>query len=137
MEKFGIKTILSFLGTTFFFLFGGWDIALQSMVVMIVIDYITGVSRAFIKKDLNSEIGFKGIIKKTLMFAIVAVAVVVDKATGETGLVRNLVIWFLVANEGISILENLAAMDIIIPDFLKEKLEQIKGSNKKEVKKHE
>ena len=137
MQNFEIKTISSFVATALFYLFGGFDVALQAMVVMVVIDYITGVAKGYIKNDLNSEIGFKGIVKKISMFALVAVAVVADRAAGDTGLIRNMVIWFLVANEAISILENLAAMDIVIPDFLKERLEQLKGSNKKEGGKHE
>lgn len=111
---------------------------MQSLVVMVVIDYITGVSRGFVKKELNSEIGIKGIVKKMVMFSLVAVAVVADRAIGDTGLIRNMVIWFLVANEGLSIIENLAAMDIVIPDFLKDKLEQLKSSSQTgETKKHE
>ena len=137
MQNFEIKTISSFVATALFYLFGGFDVALQAMVVMVVIDYITGVAKGYIKNDLNSEIGFKGIVKKISMFALVAVAVIADRAAGDTGLIRNMVIWFLVANEAISILENLAAMDIVVPDFLKERLEQLKGSNKKEGGKHE
>ena len=128
--KILIKGLFSGLGTTFIYLFGGWDIALQSLLLFIVIDYITGMMKSYKSKVLNSNKGIKGIFKKLGMLCMVAVACVVDRLAGDTGLIRTTLIYYLVANEGLSIIENLGSMDLIIPDFLKEKLEQLsKGSD--------
>lgn len=125
-----IKSIFSGIITTFIFIFGGWDIALQSLIAIIVIDYITGICKSYVNQKLNSNKGFKGIVKKLGMLCLVAVAVIIDRSMGDTGLVRNFIIYYLIANEGLSIIENLGEMDIIVPDFLKEKLEQLSNKNK-------
>lgn len=126
-----LKGILSTIATTLLFIFGGFDIALQSLLVVIILDYITGISKAYITKELSSEIGFKGILKKLLCLVVVAVATIVDRACGDSGMIRTLIIYYLVANEGLSILENLASMDILVPDILKSKLKQLRGDEEK------
>ena len=126
-----IKSVISMIVTFLVYVLGGWDIALQSLIIVIVLDYLTGISKSYITKELNSNKGFKGIIKKLSMFCIVAVAVIIDNIIGQTGMIRTLIIYYLVANEGLSIIENLAKMDIIVPNFLKDKLEQIKNNNSK------
>lgn len=127
-----INGIISFLGTSFVYLFGQFDIALQCFLVAVVLDYITGVLDAGYNKRLSSKIGLKGILKKIALLCLIALAVVIDKITGADGIVRTLIIYYLVANEGLSIVENLAEMNIIIPEFIKEKLEQLKkGSETK------
>ena len=126
MEKF-LKSIMSVLATNFLYLLGGWDIALQSLIIVIVLDYLTGIAKGYVSKKLNSSKGLKGIVKKISMLCIVAVAVIIDNITGYTGMVRTLIIYYLVANEGLSIIENLSEMDIIIPDFLRSRLEQLKS----------
>ena len=127
-----IKSAVSVLATTFIYLFGGWDIALQSLLIVIILDYLTGISKAYVSKKLNSNKGLKGIVKKLAMLCIVAVAVIVDRITGFTGMVRTLIIYYLVANESLSIIENLSEMNIIVPSFLRDKLEQIRDNNSKE-----
>ena len=127
-----IKSAVSVLATTFIYLFGGWDIALQSLLIVIILDYLTGISKAYVSKKLNSNKGLKGIVKKLAMLCIVAVAVIVDRITGFTGMVRTLIIYYLVANESLSIIENLSEMNIIVPSFLRDKLEQIRYNNSKE-----
>ena len=132
-----IKSVISVVATTLIYVFGGWDIALQSLITVIILDYITGISKSYVTKKLNSNKGFKGIVKKLSMFCVVAVAVIVDRFIGQTGMIRTLIIYYLVANEGLSIIENLAEMDIIIPGILKDKLEQLKNNNLKEGDNHE
>ena len=127
-----IKSAVSVLATTFIYLFGGWDIALQSLLIVIILDYLTGISKAYVSKKLNSNKGLKGIVKKLAMLCIVAVAVIVDRITGFTGMVRTLIIYYLVANESLSIIENLSEMNIIVPSFLRDKLEQIRDNTSKE-----
>jgi toxin secretion/phage lysis holin len=90
------------------------------------LDYITGVMSAIYNKKLNSKIGYKGIIKKASYLLIIALSVILDRLLGQTGSVRTLVIYFFVANDGISILENVAEMNIPLPKKLKELLEQLK-----------
>ncbi len=128
-----LQSGISVLATSFLYLLGGWDIALQSLLIVIVLDYLTGIGKSYISKTLNSNIGLKGIVKKLAMLSMVAVAVIIDNITLNSGIIRSLVIYYLVANEGLSIIENLGEMDIIIPEGLKDRLEQLKskGSDNK------
>lgn len=131
-----MKSVISVSTTTLIYLLGGWDIALQSLIIVIILDYLTGIAKGYVTKKLNSNKGLKGIIKKLSMLCIVAVSVIIDRITGYTGMVRTLIIYYLVANEGLSIIENLSEMDIIIPSFLKDKLEQLKKDNSEVGDKH-
>lgn len=125
-----INSSFSFLVTGIIYLLGGFDIALRSLIVFMIIDYITGIISAIKNQQLSSKIGFWGIIKKILMLALVAVSVEVDRLTGESGVFRTIVIYFYVGNEGISILENLIECDIKVPEKLKNILEQITKGDK-------
>ena len=109
------------------FLFGKPDIWLMTLLAFVVIDYVSGVIGAYINLQLSSHIGFIGILKKVMYFFVVAVAHCVDVATGANGVLQNIVVGVLIANEGISILENCAKCGIPIPDKLLKALEQIKG----------
>ncbi len=109
------------------FLFGKPDIWLMTLLAFVVIDYVSGVIGAYINLQLSSHIGFIGILKKVMYFFVVAVAHCVDVATGANGVLQNIVVGIMIANEGISILENCAKCGIPIPDKLLKALEQIKG----------
>ncbi|MBQ9901965.1 MAG: phage holin family protein [Clostridia bacterium] len=118
------------------FIFGAPDVWLMTLLVFIVIDYISGVIAAYINKELNSRVGFIGILKKTMYFFVktmyffvVAVAHCVDVATGAGGVLQGIAIGVLISNEGISILENCAKCGIPIPEQLIKALEQIKGED--------
>lgn len=128
--KQGILIILSNIATVFIYLFGGIDIALQCLLIAIVLDYISGVIKAYISKTLSSSIGLKGILKKVGILVIVMLAVLVDRVTLNNGGIRTLVIYYFVANEGLSILENLAVAGLPIPKKLKDSLKVIKKENK-------
>lgn len=121
-----LNDIISVILTTAVFLLGGVDVALNSLFVVMIIDYITGVASAIYNKQLSSKVGYKGIIKKFTYLCVVALAVVIDNLTGQSGLVRSLVIYFFVGNDGISIIENLAEMNIKLPQKLIDALQQIK-----------
>ena len=108
------------------FLFGKPDIWLMTLLAFVVIDYVSGVIGAYINLQLSSHIGFIGILKKVMYFFVVAVAHCVDVATGANGVLQNIVVGIMIANEGISILENCAKCGIPIPDKLLKALEQIK-----------
>ena len=103
--------------------------ALKTLLIIIVLDYLTGVCDAIANKKINSKIGAKGIIKKVGYLIVVAVSVQLDQIVGDTGAIRNLVIYFFVANEGISILENWGSMGLPLPEKIMETLEQLKKDN--------
>lgn len=124
--KYAINNIISVILTTFVYLMGGLDIAFYSLIIVIVIDYLTGIGSAIYNNELSSKIGFKGIIKKFCYLLIVALSVVIDNLLGQSGLIRSLVIYFFVANDGLSIIENMAKMNVKLPQKLIDALEQIK-----------
>lgn len=127
-----MNLIVSSMSTVFIYLFGGLDIALQCLLISIVIDYLTGLMKSYKSSKLNSKIGIKGIIKKVGILCLVALAVLIDKIAGETGLIRTLIIYYLFANEGLSIVENLGEIGILVPKFLTDRLEQLKEGTKNE-----
>lgn len=124
--KYFYNNIASVLLTTIIYLLGGMDIALKSLIIIMMIDYITGIASAIYNKKLSSKIGFKGIIKKFSYLCVVALSVVIDNLISQDGVIRTLVIYFFVANDGLSIIENMAEMDIKLPKKLVDSLEQIK-----------
>ena len=121
-----ISDVISVILTTIVYVLGGWDVALISMVIVVIIDYITGVASAFYNKKLSSKKGLKGIIKKFCYFLVVALAVVIDNLLGQSGIIRTLVIYFFVANDGLSVIENMAEMDIKLPKKLIDALEELR-----------
>lgn len=130
MGKTTITLATAEVCTILYFLFGEFDIALQCLLVFIVLDYISGLIKAFCTKTLSSKIGFKGIVKKVGILAIVALSVSLDRLGGNTGAIRTLVIYYFVANEGLSVLENLAEAGIPIPKSIKKALKNIKKEYK-------
>lgn len=128
MKNF-INFVTGTLATALVYFLGGWDIALQTLLIVIVLDYITGICKAVYNKKINSSVGLKGIMKKIGYLIIVAVAVILDRIAGNTGAIRTLVIYFFVANEGISILENWGGMGLPLPQKLTDTLEQLKNDN--------
>lgn len=120
-----IKMSFSALMSALSYLLGGFDGLLIALLFCIVADYITGVLAALYEKKLNSQIGFRGIIKKVVILIIVALSVEISAITGANS-IRDLVICFYIANEGISILENAGRMDVPFLSKLKELLEQLK-----------
>ena len=123
------------VGGIFTFLFGGTDVILKALIALVVLDYVTGIIRGIITKTLSSEIGYKGILKKILIFVVIAVAVITTKAMAEImpalndyNPLREVVIVFYLCNEGISIMENVAEF-LPVPDKLKNFLIQIRNKN--------
>ena len=122
-----INDVASIALTGVVYLLGGFDIALQSLLIVVVIDYLTGIASALYNKQLSSKVGFIGILKKFSYFLVIALAVVIDHLTGQHGIIRTLVIYFFVANDGLSIIENLAEMNVKLPQKLIDALEQLKN----------
>ena len=124
-----INYISSTLLTTIIYYLGGLDMALKTLLILMILDYITGICKSIINKKVNSVIGLKGIVKKVGYLIIVALSFLLDGMVGDTGAIRNLVVYFFVANEGISILENWGAMGLPLPSKILEVLEQLKKEN--------
>ena len=125
------KAAFAGVSSVLIYLVGGLDIALQALLVFIVIDYLTGLGKGYVSSTLNSQVGLKGIVKKLGILSLVVVATLLDRMMGDSGLIRTVIIYYLAANEGLSILENLGAMTVVVPEFLKNKLEQLTDSAEK------
>ena len=117
--------IIYFLMSLLVFLFGSFDFMLKALLTLMFIDYITGVSRAFVTKKVNSSIGGKGIIKKAAYLCVIAVAVLLDNLLEANGGLRSLIIYSFIFNEMLSILENSSEMGVKIPSILYKSLEKI------------
>lgn len=112
---------------------GGWDGFLYALLTFVVIDYITGLMCAVLDKKLSSEVGFRGIFKKVLIFSLVAIGHIIDKnVIGDGSVIRTAVIFFYLSNEGISILENAVHVGLPVPQKLKDILEQLHNRSEKE-----
>lgn len=107
---------------------GGWDGFLYALVAFVVIDYLTGLMAAGAEKKLSSEVGFKGIFRKVLIFMLVGIAYILDaNIIGGGSVLRTAVIFFYISNEGISIVENAGRIGLPIPQKLKDILAQLKS----------
>ena len=127
VNQLTFATIGGFIG----WFWGGCDGLIYALITFVVIDYITGVMCAIVSKNLSSEIGFKGLFRKVLIFMLVGIANVIDmQLIGAGSALRVAVIFFYLSNEGISILENAAFLGVPIPDELKKVLKQIKNHAK-------
>jgi len=116
------------------FFLGGLDGMLIALIIFVVLDYVTGVMCAISDKKLSSEVGFRGIFRKVLIFILVGVANIVDVHVVGTGsALRGAVVAFYLSNEGLSMLENAAHLGLPIPDKLKEILAQLHGREDKSV----
>lgn len=126
-----INTVLAVLGTLFSWLFGSWDLALMILVTVMALDYVTGVTRGYVNKQLSSEYGFRGLAKKLSIFYVLILAVLIDRLIGEGWIFRTLVCFWYTGNEGSSVIENAAAIGLPIPQQLVDALIQLKQGNKK------
>jgi len=110
-------------------LIGGWDEAMKILLVFILLDILSGWMRAYIQKKLSSNESFRGMAKKVLVLMIVAVAALGDRMAG-TDLLRKATCAFYCATETLSILENCAAVDVLVPPFLRDALGEIANKKK-------
>ncbi|MBQ0112711.1 MAG: phage holin family protein [Bacteroidales bacterium] len=121
------QIIVATLGGGVGYFFGELDGLLLALVIFAAVDYITGVMCGIVDKKLSSEVGFKGICRKVLIFLMVGIANVIDVEVIKTGCVlRTAVIFFYLSNEGISILENAGHLGLPIPKKLVNILDQLK-----------
>ena len=131
----GIQVAFSAIGGMLGWFLGGMDGFLYALLAFVILDYITGVMVAAIQKKVSSEVGFKGICRKVLIFILIGMANIVDvQIIGNGSAIRTAVIFFYFSNEGISILENTAIIGLPVPQKLKDVLEQLKDHSDKEEK---
>lgn len=127
----GIKFACGIIAAIISNIFGGLDALFTALLICIVVDYVTGILAAIYEEKLNSEIGFRGILKKIAILCIVVLAHELEVVVGVGG-VRDLAVGFYIANEGISILENCAKMNVPVARNLSNILEQLKDKLDKE-----
>ena len=122
------KLSMTALGGIIGYLWGGWNALLGILLAFVIIDYITGFIAAGAEGKLSSEVGFKGIAKKILIFVLVAVGHLLDKALGgQNDMFRDATIFFFLANELLSIIENSGRAGVPIPQILQNAVEILKG----------
>ena len=111
-------------------LLGGWDKSLEILLIFIIMDYITGVAAAFKTKRLKSSVGFEGLMKKGAIFLIVILAAQLDRITGNAaGVFRTSTAFFFIANEGLSVVENVGEMGVKLPGFITGALTKLRDEN--------
>ena len=128
-----VQMVFAAIGGWLGYFLGGCDGLLYALIAFVVIDYITGVMCAVADKKLSSEVGFKGICRKVLIFLLVGIANVLDvQVIGSGSVLRTAVIFFYISNEGVSLLENAAYLGLPVPDRIKTVLEQLHDRAEKE-----
>ena len=106
--------------------FGEMDGFFYALIAFVVIDYLTGVMCAILDKTLSSNVGFRGIFRKVLIFVMVGIGHVIDtQLIGNGDALRTAVIFFYISNEGVSLLENAAHVGLPVPEKLKDGLAQL------------
>lgn len=134
-----IQFILAGIGGWLGYFLGGCDGMLYALLAFVVVDYITGVMCAIADRSLSSEVGFKGICRKVLIFTLVGIANILDvQVIGTGSVLRAAIIFFYISNEGVSLLENAGHLGLPIPQKIKTVLEQLhdrtEGTDEKEDK---
>lgn len=128
-----IQAVFTGLGGWIGYYLGGCDGLLYALIAFVIVDYLTGVMCAIADKKLSSNVGFKGICRKVLIFLLVGIANIIDvQVIGQIGILRTAVIFFYLSNEGVSLLENAGHLGLPIPEKLKVVLEQLHDRAEKE-----
>lgn len=127
-----IQFVIAGIGGWLGWFLGGCDGLLYALIAFAVVDYITGVMCAISDHSLSSEVGFKGICRKVLIFLLVGIANVLDvQVIGTGSVLRTAVVFFYISNEGISLLENAGHLGLPIPEKMKEVLKQLHDRSEK------
>ena len=128
-----IQAVFTAVGGWLGYYLGGCDGLLIALIVFVVTDYITGIMCAVADKKLSSAVGFKGICKKVLIFALVGLGHILDtRVIGDGSVLRTALIFFYLSNEGLSLIENAAHLGLPVPNKLKDVLEQLHKRSEKE-----
>lgn len=128
-----IQLVFTGIGGWLGYFLGGWDGLLYALIAFVVIDYVTGVMCAISNHTLSSEVGFKGICRKVLIFLLVGIGSILDAhVIGSGSVLRTAVIFFYISNEGVSLLENAAHLGLPVPEKIKIVLEQLHDRSESE-----
>ncbi|MEL7608129.1 MAG: phage holin family protein [Bacillota bacterium] len=134
MEAGIFKAIFAAIGGVLAYLFGPWDALIGVLLAFVVTDYITGLMKGASQGKLDSAVGFRGLAKKVMIFALVAVGSLLDKVLpAANNAIRAAVCMFYIANEGLSILENAGALGLPLPQVLKKWLVKLKEAGDENV----
>ena len=121
-----IQVIIAGIGGWLGWFLGESDGLLYTLIAFVAVDYITGVMCAVADKKLSSQVGFKGICRKVLIFALVGIGHILDtQVIGAGSVLRTAVIFFYLSNEGVSLIENTAHLGLPVPEKIKEVLSQL------------
>ena len=128
-----IQLVFTGIGGWLGYFLGGWYGLLYALIAFVAIDYVTGVMCAISNHTLSSEVGFKGICRKVLIFLLVGIGSILDAhVIGSGSVLRTAVIFFYISNEGVSILENAAHLGLPVPEKIKVVLEQLHDRSAKD-----
>ena len=128
--KNNFELVTGIFGGVVTYVLGGWDIALITLAVFMLLDYITGMCASYITKEWNSETGAVGLVKKGTIILLIVLGVFLDRlVTGDTWIFRNVIAMFYIANEGLSVVENCGRIGLPIPKRLLDALEQLRNDN--------
>ncbi|MGX8177300.1 phage holin family protein [Exiguobacterium artemiae] len=123
-----IEGAFAVMGTVVTALFGGWDAALKILVCLMIVDYLTGFLAAYKHKRVNSDVMFWGGIRKGIVFVVIIIAVLLDELiNGGLPIVRTLALYYYIAREGLSVTENLALLNVPMPQQMIDALTQLQG----------
>lgn len=127
-----VQVAIAAIGGFFGWFLGGLDGFLYALIAFVVLDYLTGLMCAIVDKKLSSEIGFRGIFKKVLIFVMVGIGHIVDtQIIGDGSVLRTAIIFFYCSNEGVSLLENASRIGLPVPQKLKDILAQLHNKGDK------
>lgn len=121
-----VKVCSGLIGAILCFIFGTIDTPILVLIFVICTDYVTGMIKGMLKGKLSSKQGLKGFFKKLVLLMVIAFGCQLDRLIGSEGLIRNFVIYYYIANEGLSIIENCAGIGVPIPSIIKKTLDQMK-----------
>lgn len=128
--KVATNTIVAIAATGVTTLIGGWGMALKILVILMVIDYLTGLAKAFLEKKVASAVGWRGLLKKICIIVIIVVCHQADLLISNSApIFKTMGCFYYAANEGLSILENVGTIGLPLPSFLKNAFQTLKDSN--------
>ncbi|MEJ8306676.1 phage holin family protein [Saccharibacillus sacchari] len=114
-----IKGAAGAVGAVVGFLFGGLSMLINLLLILVVVDWLTGWAAAWMRGELRSRVGFNGIVRKVAIFAVVAIAHLIDGVLGDMHTFRDAVIFFYLANELLSVVENMGKMGVPMPPIIR------------------
>lgn len=121
-----VSVVIGIVGGFVSYAFGAFDLMLKILIAIMAIDYVTGIIKAAYNKELSSYTGWRGLLKKVATLCVVALAHLLQMLLGDNVGIRDIVIMFYIANEGLSVLENVSAVVPVIPEPLRDVLVQLR-----------